>query len=310
MKSIRFFLTDKCNANCTNCINRNIRKESKFIDVNKFELLCGYFKNNGVNRIRIMGGEPTLHPSFSQILNIAQQYFDRVTLFTNGIMPNVMAFRLREKDAVNFNFNFSRFITEKKVRINGIGKRVFSIVLSTTTDVELIKHEISRIAQYYSNISVSLTFDCKLNIFSHRKQLLKIFDDIFSYCSLHNLETTIDHSLPLCFLYGSNVPTHKNFSLCSISCHGLVDADFNLYCCNQDSSNKLPLFDDNRIVPFSIIENFFRLQHYKKQVKILEKICKDCPFYSKYCNGGCYIQNDEITADDIINNTEFPVIPL
>ena len=117
-----------------------------------------------------MGGEPTLHPSLSQILNIAQQYFDRVTLFTNGIMPYVMDFKLREKDAINFNFNFSRFLTDKKVRINGIGKRVFSIVLSTTTDVELIKHEISRIAQYYSNISVSLTFDCKLNIFGNYVQ--------------------------------------------------------------------------------------------------------------------------------------------
>lgn len=310
MKSIRVFLTDKCNANCANCINSNIRKESKFIDVNKFELLCGYFKNNGITRIRVMGGEPTLHPSFSQILSIAQQYFERVTLFTNGIMPNILGFKLREKDAVNFNFSFSHFLTSEKVRINGMGKRVFSIVLSTMTDVELTKHEISRIAKYYDNISVSLTFDCKLNIFSHRKLLLKIFDDVYSYCILLNLETTIDHSLPLCFLYGSNVPTHKNFSLCSISCYGLIDTDFNLRCCNQDASNKQPLFLGDQLIPFSIIENFFRLQHYKKQVKILEKICKDCPFYSKYCNGGCYIQNDEITADDIIKNTEFPIMSL
>ena len=69
---------------CPNCFNRDNRRDVS-MDINRYESLCKFFSVKDNKQIKIMGGEPTIHPSFGAMMKIAQNYFESVSLFTNAI---------------------------------------------------------------------------------------------------------------------------------------------------------------------------------------------------------------------------------
>ena len=50
------------------------------MDTAKAEMLFNYFASNGIKNLKIMGGEPTVHPDFLTLYNLSQQKFDSVAL--------------------------------------------------------------------------------------------------------------------------------------------------------------------------------------------------------------------------------------
>lgn len=310
VKSIRVLITDRCNADCPNCINKKIRSGVKFMDIKRFKMLVHYFHDNEVVGIRLMGGEPTIHPYFGEMVTLAQSLFLRVTVFTNGLSRNLLDFSPRECDGVNYNLRFAQLFADDILMKDKSGTRTFSVVIYAGMNVEDILQKIGYINSIMDGFKVSLTFDCTANIFKYRRLLLDKFDRIYGYCQSKDIETVIDHSLPICFLYKSNVPTYKSFSLCTNDCSGLIDADCNLHFCNQVSDIPFPLFSGEKLKPYKLIENQLFLAYCEKQIVALKKICGECPFYNGLCNGGCYIQNQNITRDDIIKNTELPIMSI
>lgn len=308
MNSIRVLVTDKCNAECSNCINKVIRTESCFMDLPRFKVLAQYFHDNNVCRIRIMGGEPTIHPNFRQIVEFSQTMFSRVTIFTNGLNSNLLEFSPRESDSINYNARFVRIIPKEHFMSDKQGSRILSIVIYRQLNTYEMICTIAKINEYVQNLKVSLTFDCTINIFKYRSVLLDKFNILYDFCILHQIEVIIDHGLPVCFLYRSKVPSCKGFSICSERCAGLIDANFNLRFCNQISSDTFALFEGGKIKPFKLLNNWLKFIFYQKQVTVLSKICVECPFYGNICNGGCYIHKDFINREDILQYTELPVI--
>ena len=88
-------LVDHCNLKCRSCMHYSPIMEPFFVDIgrleNDFKVLAlkehGFFK-----RIRLMGGEPLLHPEIEKIVNISRYYFPKkkIVLVTNGIMLEQM----------------------------------------------------------------------------------------------------------------------------------------------------------------------------------------------------------------------------
>lgn len=307
MKSIRILITDKCNACCSNCINKAIRTESYFIDVLRFKTIALFFHKNNVTRIRIMGGEPTIHPKFGEIVSFSQTVFSRVTVFTNGLNNSILDFSPRESDSINYNARFVHIIPKEHFMSDKPGSRILSIVIDCQIDAYQMTSTISTINEQIQNLKVSLTFDCTVNIFKHRVDLLNKFEILYDFCISHQIEVIVDHGLPICFLYNSQIPSYKDFSKCSEHCAGLIDANCNLRFCNQISSETFSLFEGDRIKPFNLINNWLQLVFYQKQLTVLRKICLECPFYGDLCNGGCYIHRDLIRREDVLEHTELPV---
>ena len=308
MKSIRVFITENCNARCQNCINAKARNNSE-MDILRFSLMCKYFKENGIKNIRIMGGEPTIHPDFTKLMKIAQNTFERVTLFTNAITNGISKFVPRELDGINYNFNFSSGLTKQKLLLNLPGSRILEVVLTPDSNPEKIIANISRIADWEpSRIIVSLTLDCTSNIFKERDQIIPIYETIWNACNEKNIKVVQDHAVPICFLYGSKIPIRLKGAFCTPECAGLIDADFNICYCNQHPMAIRNLFTNtNELIPFKIINNYIEREYYKNQLLALEKICSNCVFFNKYCNGGCFITRTNITKNDIILNTKLPL---
>lgn len=255
-----------------------------------------------------MGGEPTIHPDFEEIMYVAQQHFERVTLFTNGINEKISLFSPREKDGINYNFLFSNKLNRNKLLTDKPGNRTLELLVTKDINIDKTKDELLRVIAFSPNtLAVSLTFDCTANIFKEREILIKHFTLIQDFLEQEKIDYLTDHSMPICFVYGSKIPIRKGGSLCGGDCAGMIDSECQLHFCNQFSNETLSIYEKGNFLPYSILENHLTYAHLKNQIIVLEKICLDCPYYNKYCNGGCFMASEKISKEDVLSNTQFPI---
>lgn len=309
MKSIRVLLTEQCNANCAFCINKTTRGSS-LMDVPRFKHMCDYFKRNHITGIKIMGGEPTTHPHCIEMLEMAQQSFQKVSLFTNAINDTILQFKPRKNDGINYNFSFYKTLSKKKLLLDYPGYRALEIIIHKDTDEKnILKSILSLTRGETKRFSILLTLNCTEDIFAHRNILVYKIEKIFSTCKEAGLQTSFDHSIPICFIYGTKIPIFRKGAFCDLSCAGLIDADFNLCFCNQHPQKLINLFNEQgEILPIQILENHLKYIHFQNQITALNKICLNCIFFDRMCNGGCFITNRTITINSILQNTALPTM--
>ncbi|GMO23151.1 MAG: radical SAM protein [Termitinemataceae bacterium] len=97
-KSLDYFeihITDHCNLNCVCCCHFSPLAEKYFMDIGRFKndferlskLSCGK-----IRRIRLLGGEPLLHPDMPLFIEIARKNFPKseIAVCTNGILLTKM----------------------------------------------------------------------------------------------------------------------------------------------------------------------------------------------------------------------------
>ncbi len=93
LEYIEVHLVDHCNLNCAYCTHFCPLSEPNFCDINVFEkdiIKLAQLTNSNINDIRLLGGEPLLHPECNKFIEIARKYFPntRLSLVTNGILLN------------------------------------------------------------------------------------------------------------------------------------------------------------------------------------------------------------------------------
>lgn len=306
LKSMRVYVTERCNANCKSCFNAMSRTNAE-MPVDAFLRLCKYLKENGITFLKIMGGEPTIHNDFEKIVEIAQEYFSGLSLFTNGINKRIKKVSFRETDSVVFNFSFNKLLNEESLYLGNGGRRSLEIQIHSDTDeIELTKRIIDIAKIDRERIHISLTLDCTSNIFLEKQTIVKKLRYIEQQLFDNDFKFGYDHRMPLCYLYKTGLHPSGD-GICSFPNSGLIGADLKLRFCNQHNEKILNLVDDGRFLPWTIVKNHLRKRYFELQAESLNKICSECIFYGEGCNGGCWIANDKISYDDIINNTDFPL---
>ncbi len=84
-------LTQKCVRSCPYCFAKKQMNESDGGEVIKWEdlvYLADLFEQGGCREMRFLGGEPTLHPAFSDFLAYSLTRGFSVTAFSSGIMSD------------------------------------------------------------------------------------------------------------------------------------------------------------------------------------------------------------------------------
>ena len=300
------WVTEGCNAFCHYCVNANRRHSSK-MEVNRFELLCRYFKRCHFDKIAIMGGEPTTHPDFHDFMTIAQNYFDTVYLYTNALKVDTLkTFSPREGDIVVYNFNFASQLDKGKFLLEAPGDRILDVVIHTKIDVEYTSNEILRVAGLSpERIKCQLVLDNCSNIFKYKSVLIDKLNGVYENVVQANqrINITFESNLPLCFTFGESLPPFKVNTICPDEAV-LIDGQYNACFCNVFPNKLINMFRGNEIIPFSILRNYSRTFSLEQRLKGLKKICKDCLLFGTQCNGKCFISQDSITRNDIISNTK------
>ena len=90
---IEVHLVDHCNLNCAYCTHFSPLSKPNFCDVSIFEKdikKLAELTNSDIKDIRLLGGEPLLHPECNKFIEITRKYFPNtiISLVTNGILLN------------------------------------------------------------------------------------------------------------------------------------------------------------------------------------------------------------------------------
>ena len=304
---MRVYVTENCNAKCSSCFNANSRSNAE-MSPDVFEELCGYLCTNGIKSLKIMGGEPTVHKDFLQIIAIAKEFFPRIAIFTNALKENIQKVELREHDSIIYNFNFASVFTEDTFVLQQPGYRALEVQVRAGTDEKKLFQKLLNVLELgKGRLTTSFTLDCTSNILQSKSvlsQKLKFLTESFRN---HDLFYDFDHTLPLCFLYKTGVNVGKNDGLCHFKDCGLIDASLNLRFCNQYPDKLICLKQNGRFIPWSIVKNRLMLKFLQNQIAVLSKACKDCIFYGGKCNGGCWMGKDLLSENDVYEFSGFPV---
>ncbi len=87
---LEIHLVDHCNLNCKGCGHFSSLSPPSFLSLNEFKDDLTELKKHfeGIGQLRLMGGEPLLHPNCIDFFQIARSIYkdSRISLVTNGIL--------------------------------------------------------------------------------------------------------------------------------------------------------------------------------------------------------------------------------
>lgn len=80
-----------CNQKCPYCFtvdHRNERGSDRdFLGLDDLDIRLNFLKRSDIGEARLIGGEPTLHPQFVELVECARKSGFEIVVFSNGLMP-------------------------------------------------------------------------------------------------------------------------------------------------------------------------------------------------------------------------------
>lgn len=111
-------LTNTCNLSCPYCFAGEIRAlAAEYITQEALTCAVTFLKKSCCDEIGLIGGEPTLHPHFVEILSAMADTFNKVFVYSNGIcLEKFFPDALKENICYLINVNETSFIGEVKFK--------------------------------------------------------------------------------------------------------------------------------------------------------------------------------------------------
>jgi sulfatase maturation enzyme AslB (radical SAM superfamily) len=79
-----------CNQHCSYCFTQDhlagSRADDGFLKLEDFDARLDFLERSGIDQARFLGGEPTLHPQFPELVARAKARGKKIVVFTNGLM--------------------------------------------------------------------------------------------------------------------------------------------------------------------------------------------------------------------------------
>jgi cyclic pyranopterin phosphate synthase len=122
---LRISLIDKCNMRCVYCMPEDMifRPSDELMTCTEILRLVRLFAELGIDKIRLTGGEPTVHPDLIPIVRgIREQGIWRISMTTNGLRLAKLARPLKEAGLERVNVSVDTLDAEKFRRITRWGK--------------------------------------------------------------------------------------------------------------------------------------------------------------------------------------------
>ena len=289
---MRVYITEKCNADCYNCFNKDFRKDRE-MSYPFFKELCTYLSTNGIKTLKILGGEPTLHSKWEDIIKCSQEHFESIIIFSNGILMNKLGrISLRDTDALVLNFSFYKDWNIQEIPNT---KCTFSIKVDTSSSIESQKNYLKCLINQGKQFSLNLSLDCTENIFeSDIQKYLNIINDWLIFSKDYNITINLDHGIPKCLLRNKNLSVDSRYFLsnkgiCSLDNGGLITADGLLYFCPNYMDYSIPILDEKgNFLSWGVFRDSMNKIYLSKCLKALSNKCKTCEDFNNSCNGNCW----------------------
>ncbi|MBQ6502842.1 MAG: radical SAM protein [Flexilinea sp.] len=142
-------ITNICNADCEFCFaadsrSRMLRMDAVQMAESEMRSYLDFTRRAGIRELRLLGGEPTLHPDFADFVKLGREEGFSIMVFTNGCMPDealeVLASLAPDVCTVVVNLNAALGEQARKRRRNALallGQRVTLGMTLTSADFSL-----------------------------------------------------------------------------------------------------------------------------------------------------------------------------
>lgn len=305
-------ITKYCNLKCPYCFAEKMMEEEKQnIKIEMLLKILDWLKDSD-ERIGIIGGEPTLHPNFGEILKIINNYCEEYNrdsiLFTNGINLKKYIQYLSPKMSILLNINSPRIMTnEQWENLNEILNILYlknklqgnnaQVTCGCNLCLEIDNYDFfwSLIDKYkIDHVRVSVTAPIKEAYLNNKDlyylKLKPIFLNFIKEAYKRKIFIVIDcNHLPKCYFTEDEYLLIKKvcINFCDY-CEPCIDitADFKASSCfgTYDSLIECNLFNN-----CEELKNYFQKKIlYEKINNIKNQKCQECEdFQLKKCQGGC-----------------------
>lgn len=292
---MNIILTTRCNRTCSFCFIPPSRYMGDF-PLESLKSNLALLSSWRINRVGLLGGEPTLHPSYPVIVSVAAESFREVVVFTNGSSVDT----LEQADSANVKYciNLSAEMTGTCEVPDGLAdfvipRRHRTAVSLTLTDAIVDPARILAICQ-------------RLRV-THMRWSLAQPNPVTENTSWHGSGRSLsgllirlldggvsleqDCQMPLCTLSDSEVGKVVKASRGPVLQMGRCEPSLDLwpdgsitYCAALASRTRVPLSDFRS---FKELLGFFRVFR-AALLQELPEGCDKCSHFTKgMCQGGC-----------------------
>lgn len=305
-----------CNNRCSWCYSQNaVLSELSYHDA---ETIVDALSAVGVNKIVLIGGEPTIYPHFEKLLRYIVNKRMSVGVVSNGIKFSDKNFAARIANIGITNVNISlKGVTEKEYWINTGNKNGFtdmflgynhlvqngiSVILSyviidgNTDQIDQLlrlaqKEKINKIL--FQFIKPVVDFNGSVEIMNFF-QMGNIIEYIYNVFEDTNISYIIEVSFPFCYINQDCLQALIDGDHIKAGCHiragsGIVfDTDLKVLPCNHFVD--FP-FSNNKVMNETDIDELWNSEivlNFRNKVSCYpSEKCKQCIFWEK-CGGGCF----------------------
>ena len=113
---LRISLIEKCNLRCTYCMPAEgilLSPKKDLMTADEIYAIAKTFVNNGVNKIRLTGGEPLLRKDFSEIVAQLASLETEISITTNGILIDKHLAVLKQYNVKKINLSLDTLVASK-----------------------------------------------------------------------------------------------------------------------------------------------------------------------------------------------------
>jgi sulfatase maturation enzyme AslB (radical SAM superfamily) len=298
-------ITNVCNRKCVYCFAGDTLAEfgKTFMSDETFNKALDYLQRSDIKQVRLLGGEPTLHPGFKKFVSKALEMSFDIMLFTNGLFT---------RDTLKY--------------LESIPVGRLSVLLNTIHPTDVDTHGIELQWEMMSRLGAAVIPG--INIYNSKQDMSYLLDYVSDYNLKKEIRLGISHSV----LSQNNVSLHpkeyhkigykiallkqsalKNgiilgfdcgFVPCMFPeeyldllsdeiqragtcCHPIIDmlSDGSFISC-YPLNNLLKIQITQELNSKKLIEHFERALMPYSEVGIYP-FCTTCQLFKNRCNGGC-----------------------
>ncbi|MGL5715508.1 MAG: radical SAM protein [Paraclostridium sp.] len=302
-----------CNLKCPYCFADNEITDcsTKNMSINDFEKIIEWHKLNNERVIRIIGGEPTLHPNFTDMLYriMADDFIEGVHVFSNmtfneEVKTALIDFSTEKRLSFLPNFN-EEFVIGPKYDLVKKNIKIFaSLGCIETLGINIYKHDYDfdlplNLAVEYGIKDIrwaitvpNETIDDDFNVKGYFNGYYETMIRFFKTCNLLKLNNHQDcNSIPMCSFTDSQVVSllkhnPKLFSK-DLSCGVVLDVNpkmeaFRCFGLSEDFKIKL-----NHKSTFGFYKTLIEEETLAIEEKLLFTDCLSCEVYKYNGNRSC-----------------------
>ncbi len=290
------------------------------MDIRDFQRLVDFLEKNSQKEIRLMGGEPTLHSRFKEIVNYALSRKFKIRLFTNGFFSEELARWMAEKkQSIVYSVNLAaissapeekKLVVENNLKILGEASKIngsitidsadFDKYVSVVALVEKNKLESVRIAVANNMMDNS----CGGSVSDDYKNIISVVVGLaYKLKEVGVSQLSFNCGFAPCMFEENELKRllKEGIRLRGWGCRGKAgsfDVSSDLYtfpCFIADELKTAKIFDfKNLELAGSYNDDLFEYIFYNSSHSTMRE-CKDCPFFKKKeCRGPClgYVYNN------------------